>query len=136
MLKSSHAAHLTTISFSICLVIPRRNTLPQYHSFSLSILSCFIFPYGQTVTPISCFIWDPWPHSSMYFHCLSALSGETSPAGCGQVPAALQTESRGKGTGPSPGQRQGQLHGGDPQAQVSAEHQERTDSYPQASAQG
>ena len=51
-----------------------------------------------------------------YPHFLSPAPGEAPPKGSRQVSAAVQTESCSQGTGPSPGQGQGELHGGDPEA--------------------
>jgi len=62
--------------------------------------------------------------------------GEVPPAGSGHVSAAVSTKSCSQGTGPSAGQGQRELLGGDPEAQISAQHQEGADRHPQTGAQG
>lgn len=72
-----------------------------------------------------------------YLLCLSCPPpGEAPPAGCRPVSAVVQTESCSQGSRPSSRQGQGELHGGDPEAQVFAQHQKRADSNPQTGAQG
>lgn len=67
---------------------------------------------------------------------LSVFAGEAPPACSGPVSAAVQAEGCGPRAGPTPGQGQRELFGGDSKAQVSAEHQERADRHPPTGAQG
>lgn len=72
--------------------------------------------------------------SSLVF--MSHPPGEAPPAGCGQVSAALQAEGSSQGTDPTSGPGQGELPGGDDEAQGSSQHKEGADRHPQTGAEG